>query len=145
MSKTIPKIYQNLSGQEQLEADQNLVGFFGLLMKIDQRIKTEAKKTVKITELQITPIKPNNGLIAFASVVVDGNLYLGSIGIHSRIDGSGYRLTYPTKPIGGRDLNIYHPINKQASEAIEQAVISKYKDVMKENNDRYSSPNLTTK
>jgi hypothetical protein len=41
MPETIPKIYQNLSGQEQLEADYNLVGFFGLLMKIDQRIKNE--------------------------------------------------------------------------------------------------------
>jgi hypothetical protein len=43
MPETIPKIYQDLSGQEQLEADYNLVGFFGLLMKIDRRIKAEAK------------------------------------------------------------------------------------------------------
>lgn len=43
MSEAIPKIYQGLSDQEQLEADYNLVGFFGLLMKIDQRIKAEAK------------------------------------------------------------------------------------------------------
>jgi stage V sporulation protein G len=100
---------------------------------------------LKITEIQIIPIKPNNGLVAFASVVVEGNLYLGSIGIHSRIDGSGYRLTYPTKPIGGRDLNIYHPINKNASEALEKAIISKYKEVMKDNNDRYSSFNSQTK
>lgn len=94
---------------------------------------------MKITEIQIIPIKPNNGLVAFASIVVDGNLYLGSIGIHTRIDGSGYRLTYPTKPVGGRDLNIYHPVNKNASEAIEQAIVNKYKEVMKENNDRYGS------
>ena len=100
---------------------------------------------MKITEIQIIPIKPNNGLVAFASVVVDSNLYLGSIGIHSRIDGSGYRLTYPTKPIGGKDLNIYHPINKNASEALEQAIISKYKEVMKEKNDRHNSPFNETK
>ena len=43
MSETKPQIYQNLSDQEQLEADYNLVGFFGLLMRIDQRIKAEAK------------------------------------------------------------------------------------------------------
>lgn len=100
---------------------------------------------MKITEVQIVPIKPNNGLIAFASVVIDGNLYLGSIGIHSRVDGSGYRLTYPTKPVGGRDLNIYHPINKNASEAIEQAIVNKYKEVMKETNDRYSSFDAETR
>lgn len=100
---------------------------------------------MNITEIQIIPIKPNNGLVAFASVVVEGNLYLGSIGIHSRIDGSGYRLTYPTKPVGGRDLNIYHPINKNTSEAIEQAIVDKYKEVMKETNDRYSGFNSQTK
>jgi hypothetical protein len=43
MPETIPQIYSCLTAQEQLEADQNLVGFFGLLMKIDQRIKTEIK------------------------------------------------------------------------------------------------------
>jgi len=41
MPETIPQIYQNLSEQERLEADYNLVGFFGLLMKIDQRLKKE--------------------------------------------------------------------------------------------------------
>lgn len=96
---------------------------------------------MKITEIQIIPIKPNNGLIAFASIVVDDNLYLGSIGIHTRINASGYRLTYPTKPIGGKDLNIYHPINKETSTAIEQAIVNKYKEVMKASNDRYNSLN----
>lgn len=100
---------------------------------------------MKITEIQIIPIKPNNGLVAFASIVVDGNLYLGSIGIHTRIDGSGYRLTYPTKPIGGKDLNIYHPINKETSTTIEEAIVNEYKEVMKANNDRYNSPNNEAK
>ena len=100
---------------------------------------------MKITEIQIIPIKPNNGLIAFASVVIDGNLYIGSIGIHTRIDGSGYRLTYPTKPVGGRDLNIYHPINKNASEALERAIIGKYKEVTKDSNDRHNSFNAEAK
>lgn len=100
---------------------------------------------IEVSEIQIIPIKPNNGLMAFASVVIDDNLYLGSIGIHSRIDGSGYRLTYPTKPVGGRDLNIYHPINKNTSEALERAIVNKYKEVMKETNDRYSSFDAETR
>jgi hypothetical protein len=44
MPEVIPKIYENLSEQERLEADFNLVGFFGLLMKIDQRLKSNEKK-----------------------------------------------------------------------------------------------------
>lgn len=93
----------------------------------------------KVSEVQIVPIKAQNGLIAFASIVIDDSLYLGSIGVHSRIDGSGYRLTYPTKPVGGRDLNIYHPINKEASEAIERAIFAKAKEVIERCNDRHNS------
>lgn len=94
---------------------------------------------IKISEIQIVPIKAQNGLMAFASVVINDSFYLGSIGVHSRIDGSGYRLTYPTKPVGGRDLNIYHPINKEVSDAIERAIFAKVKEVIERCNDRYSS------
>jgi DNA-binding cell septation regulator SpoVG len=78
---------------------------------------------MKITEIQITPIKPKDGLVAFASVVVENSLYLGSLGVYTRVDGSGYRITYPTKKIGEKNINIYHPINKQTSKAIEEAII----------------------
>lgn len=43
MPETIPKIYESLTEQERIEADRNLVGFFGLLLKIDQRIKAKEK------------------------------------------------------------------------------------------------------
>jgi stage V sporulation protein G len=85
---------------------------------------------MKITEIQIIPIKANSGLIAFASVVFDGCLYLGSIGIHKRLDGNGYRLTYPTKRIGEKDLNIYHPINKETSKLIEDEIILKVEQLL---------------
>ncbi len=80
---------------------------------------------MKITEIQIVPIKANNGLVAFASIVLNSQLFLGSIGIHKRLDGSGYRITYPTKLIGNKSINIYHPINKEASKIIEEAIIFK--------------------
>jgi len=84
---------------------------------------------MKITEIQIIPIKPKNGLVGFAGVVLDNSLYLGSIGVYTRIDGSGYRLTYPTKKIGDKSINIYHPINRETSKAIEQAVFKKLKEI----------------
>ena len=83
-----------------------------------------------ISEVQITPIKPVDGLVAFASCVINGQLYLGSLGIHTRLDGAGYRITYPTKSSGGRDFNIYHPIRKEVSEAIERAVLQKAEAVL---------------
>lgn len=87
---------------------------------------------MKITEIQILPIKANNGLVAFASCVLDGNIYLGSIGVHKRLSGSGYRITYPTKKIADKDFHIFHPINRQASEEIERAIILKAEEIMKE-------------
>ena len=89
-----------------------------------------------ISEVQIVPVKPNNGLIAFASFVLDGKLYLSSIGIHKKLDGSGYRLTYPTKKAG---LNIFHPISKELGKEIEEALLNKLKEVMEGCNDRYSN------
>jgi DNA-binding cell septation regulator SpoVG len=86
---------------------------------------------MKITEIEIIPIKPRNGLVAFASIVVENRLYLGSIGVHTRLDGSGYRLTYPTKKIGDRDLNIFHPIDQETSKKIEEAIITKMKKIFK--------------
>ncbi|MEI8061329.1 MAG: septation protein SpoVG family protein [Candidatus Berkelbacteria bacterium] len=88
---------------------------------------------MKISEIQIIPVKAQDGLVAFASVIVNCELYLGSIAIHSRRDGRGYRLTFPTKLIAGKNINIYHPINKTTSVAFEKAIITKYKEVMKGN------------
>ena len=90
-----------------------------------------------ISEIEITPVKPRNGLIAFASCVIDGWLYLGSIGIMTRLSG-GYRLTYPTKNLGNKSLNLYHPIDKASSAELEEAIIASYENVMRKSNDRYS-------
>ena len=94
----------------------------------------------KLTEIQIIPIKPQNGLVAFASFVLDGNLYLGSIGIVTRLSG-GYRLVYPTKRVGSKSLNIFHPINKKFARLIESEIIKKFEKVMNQKNDRHNSFN----
>jgi DNA-binding cell septation regulator SpoVG len=80
---------------------------------------------MNVSEVNIAPVKPTNGLVAFASCIVDGQLYLGSLGVHQRLDGTGYRITYPTKKIGTRHLNYFHPISREAGRAIEEAVIAK--------------------
>jgi len=88
----------------------------------------------RITEIQIRVIKPKDGLLGFASLVLNGSLYLSSIGIFSKLDGSGYRITYPTKKVGNLDLHIFHPINKELGQEIEQAIISKTKEIFEANN-----------
>tara|TARA_R110000787_G_scaffold224349_1_gene332527 strand:- start:1149 stop:1436 length:288 start_codon:yes stop_codon:yes gene_type:complete len=89
---------------------------------------------MKITEIQIEIVKPNNGLVGFVNIVIDGNIYLSSIAIHKKLNSTGYRLTYPNK---GK-FAIFHPIHKKASNQIEQAIFAKLKDVMNKN-DRYNS------
>lgn len=91
---------------------------------------------MKISEVQIIPVKPNNGLVAFASFVIGEAIYCSSVGIMTRPNGD-YRLLYPTKKISGRDISIYYPISKEVGCAIQEAVITKYEDVMKEEDGRY--------
>lgn len=95
---------------------------------------------MKISEIQIIPIKPHEGLVAFASFVLDNNLYLSSIGIITRSEG-GYRLVYPTKKVGIRNINIFHPINKTFAESIEKEVIGRFEDVMNDY-DRHNKINV---
>jgi len=82
---------------------------------------------MKITEVQIEFVKPINGLVGFASLVVDDNFYLSSIAIHKKLNAEGYRLTYPNKG----HFTIFHPINSQTSTQVEAAIFGKLNDVMK--------------
>jgi len=82
-----------------------------------------------VTEVNIIPIKPRDGLIALAACVVDNKIYVGSIGLYTKLKG-GYRLTYPNKKSGKNAVNIFHPITKESGDAIERAVITKYEELM---------------
>ena len=113
-------------------------------MKIMNTKPITTQKIMKISEIQITPIKPNNGLVAFASCIIDDSIYLGSIGILTRLDG-GYRMTYPTKNVGDKQINLYHPINQETGKFIEEKIVKKYKEVMKKSNVRHDQIGTATK
>ena len=99
---------------------------------------------MNVSEVQITPVKPVDGLVAFASCVINGQLYLGSLGVHQRLDGTGYRITYPTKKIGTRQLNYYHPLNKEMGIAIEQAINDKCRELFEKSDEHYGRHSKTT-
>jgi len=90
---------------------------------------------MKITEIQVVPIKPKDGLVGFASFVLNEWFYLGSIGIMSKIQG-GYRLTYPTKDT----YSLFFPINRIVASEVEKKVIEKFEEVTKQY-DRHSKIN----
>jgi DNA-binding cell septation regulator SpoVG len=83
-----------------------------------------------VTEVDIAFVKPKDGLVAFASVVLDDQIFLSGIAIHQKLVGSGYRLTYPNRKVGDAQFSLFHPIRKPIGHAIEQAIFKKLKDVM---------------
>jgi DNA-binding cell septation regulator SpoVG len=101
-------------------------------------MKAKELTTMQVTEVDITFIKPKDGLIAFASVVLDDQLYLSGIAIHSKLAGAGYRLTYPTRKVGDAQFSIFHPIRKPVGVAIEHAVLEKLKNVVSKRDARYN-------
>lgn len=92
-----------------------------------------------LSEVQIVPIRQQDGLVAFASLVLDGDVYLGGIGIHTRPEG-GYRLTYPTRKAGMMSYPVFNPINRAIAQMLEQEVVSRYEEVTKPY-DRHNRPN----
>lgn len=83
-----------------------------------------------------------------ASIVVENSLYLGSIGIHTKLNGNGYRITYPTKSLSSKNFNVFHPINRKFALQIEEAIIAKADEVLsyqQKSNDYvgHSNPNHT--
>jgi len=97
-----------------------------------------------VSEVNITPVKPTDGLVAFASCVINGQLYLGSLGVHQRLDGTGYRITYPTKKVGIRQLNYFHPVTKEAGMVIEQAIAAKCVELFESSDEDYGRHRKTT-
>lgn len=85
-----------------------------------------------ISEIQISPVKPKDGLIAFASFVLDGKYYVGSVAIFTRLGRSGYRLVYPAKKLGEKNLNIFYPINQLVGKFIEDAITEKVSEIFNE-------------
>lgn len=98
---------------------------------------------MRVSEVNITPVKPDKGLVAFANVVIDDNIYLTSIAVYTKLDGS-YRLLYPTKIIGNRSLGLFYPINRETSKTIEEAIFKRCNEVFEGRNyDRHHQDSRT--
>ena len=87
---------------------------------------------LEISEIQIIPIKPHNGLVAFASCVINKQFYVGNIAIYtSPSSRTGYRLVYPLKVLpNGKSINCIYPINRDTGDLIQGAIIKKYEELI---------------
>ncbi len=84
------------------------------------------QNSISISEVNIELIKPNEGIVAFASIVINDSVYLGGIAIHKKLHTSGYRITYPSK---GK-FNVLYPTNKSTGLAIEEAILTKFNELI---------------
>lgn len=79
-----------------------------------------------ITEVNILPVKPKDGFFAYASFVLDEQYYVGNIQVFTRLDKPGtIRLFYPQRKVGDSYMDVFHPLTKEASQTIEEAVQEK--------------------
>ena len=84
---------------------------------------------MQISEIQYIPLKPENGLYGFVSFVLNNELYIGSVAVHSRLDGS-IRLVWPTLDIKGVRHATVHPLSKRLGLLIEEAVYDYIKPLL---------------
>jgi len=87
---------------------------------------------LNISEIQILPIKPQSGLVGFASAVIDNQFYIGNIAIHSAPQTQlGYRLVFPNKKLAsGQVVDCFHPINREAEQLVSNVIVKKYVALM---------------
>lgn len=77
---------------------------------------------MKITKVQIHRIIPKDGLIGFASFILDDCLYLGNIGIFTKLNKDEYRLIFPEKKIKDKKITMFHPLTKDFYSELEKIV-----------------------
>ncbi len=71
-----------------------------------------------------------DGLVAWASCVLNGTVALNNIGVRHGQDGRLF-LTYPNKLVAsGARLPLFHPISSQAAALLEAAILGKVRELL---------------
>jgi DNA-binding cell septation regulator SpoVG len=85
------------------------------------------------TNIQITRIQEQNGLLGFCDFVIDGHFQFKSVAIFSRPEG-GIRLSWPEKKRGLKKITTAFPTTPQAALHIEKQIHDEWiKDAEKQN------------
>jgi len=82
---------------------------------------------INLSEIEIIPVRPQKGLVAFCSFIINNTFCANDVGIRARMDGSGYLLTYPRKVLSnGKEVGLFYPIKKDVAQAIEDQVVKAF-------------------
>ena len=87
---------------------------------------------IQLKQIQILPLKCIGGLCGFASCILNDSFFLGNIAIYSSPSSKhGFRVVFPNKKLpSGKVLDVFYPVCKEAGEAIQEAVVNEYLQVM---------------
>ncbi len=84
---------------------------------------------MKISKIQIKRVMPNEGLVGFASCILEDALYLGNIAIFTRLnDKSKIRLVFPIKEIEDKKISVFHPLTSDMYYKLEEAITKEFHD-----------------
>ena len=101
---------------------------------------------IVIKEIQIIPIRAKDGLVAFASAVINNQFYIGNLAIYTSLSSpDGFRLVYPSKTLSnGTKLDIVYPINQETGSVIQKRIVEEYlkliENLMKGNDESGRKP-----
>jgi len=90
---------------------------------------------IKIDNVQFIPVRPQSGLVGFASCEIDRKFYIGSLGVYSSLEKPGtYRITFPAKKLhNGELVKIVFPLTEELNEAITKAINLKVQELLDTN------------
>ena len=89
-------------------------------------------KNLTIDEIQIAFIPPHNGLVGFATAIINEQFKIGNISIYTSPKSAlGYRLVFPNKKLAsGQVIDCFHPINREAEQQVTSAIVKRYLELM---------------
>lgn len=89
---------------------------------------------LQTSEISIVPIHSENGMVAFASAVVNNQFFIGNIAIYTSPSTShGFRLVFPNKKLSsGQSIDCFKPITRDAEEKLTKDIVDRYKEIIKE-------------
>jgi DNA-binding cell septation regulator SpoVG len=80
-----------------------------------------------ITKIKIRKVTPKDGLVGFASFVLDDSLYLGNIAVFSRLNKDTFRLVFPEKKVKDKAVSLFHPVTSVFYFQLEEAINNEFK------------------
>jgi len=82
---------------------------------------------MNITRSVIRKILPtNDGLVGFASFVLDDCLFLNNVAIFTRLGHKSYRLSFPEKTVKDKLISYFHPLTREFYFQLEDEINKKF-------------------